>query len=187
MGSLTDNFSERLSSREKQIVLGGGILAVLFVCIQFIYLPAYDKNIALGRTLAAEQAALERIGILEREYRDMAPDNREAAALIKNRKKGFTLFSFLDRQASQSGVKEHIDYMKPNSRELDNQPFSLAVVKLKLKKIVLRDFIRFVGKVESPENGIRIVSLSLTKSGKTGNLLDATIEAQTIMAKGGGA
>lgn len=186
MGSVSDNFSHRLSSREKQVVMGGGILALLFICVQFIYLPAYDKHAALRKTLAAEQASLERIRVLEREFVQMSPDHQAAQALVKTRDKGFTLFSFLDRQASMSGVKSQIDYMKPQTKNLENQPFSLAVVKLKLKQTVLKDLIRFIDRVEAPGSGIRIVSLSLTQSGKEKKYLDAVIEAQTLMPKGGG-
>lgn len=174
-----------LTSREKQIVVGGGILAIIFICIQFIYLPAYDNNAALTQALSAEQRSFQRIKALEKEYRTMSPDNSGTDKLIKARAKGFTLFSYLDRQASQSGVKEHIDYMKPQTRELENQSYSLAVVKLKLKKLAFKDLVRFINKVESPGKGIHIVSLSLTKSGKEGRYLDAVIEAQTVMTKGG--
>ncbi len=31
------------TSREKQIVLGGGLLALIFICIQFIYLTGSDN------------------------------------------------------------------------------------------------------------------------------------------------
>jgi len=173
-----------LTYREKQMVLGGGFLALVFVCIQFIYLPVFDKNKDLKQALAAEQKAFEQIRLLEREYQGLAPDNAAARAVLKNRNKKFTLFSFLDRQAAKNGVKAHIDYMKPHTRDLENRPMTLSVVKLKLKQIVFRDFIRFIREVESPENGIWIASLSLTKSGKKQDRLDAVLEAHTVMAKG---
>lgn len=178
---------KNLTLREKQIVTGGSILALIFICIQFIFMPAYDKNASLEQTLAAEQRALQQITVLQKEYKAMAVDNSSTETLLKTRPKGFTLFSYLDRQASQSGVKTQIDYMKPQSRELENQPYTLAVVKLKLKKLTLKEFVRFINKVESSQKGIHIASLSLTKSGKDGKHLDAVLEAQTIMPKGGSA
>ncbi len=173
-----------LTPREKKMVLGGGFLALAFICIQFIYLPAFDKNKRLTQTLAAEEKALEQISMLEQEYQGLSPDHATAMALLKNRDKGFTLFSFLDRQASKSGVKANIDYMKPHTRDIENQAMALSMVKLKLKQIVFKDFIRFIRAVESPGNGIWITSLTLTKSGKTEKRLDAVLEAQTIMARG---
>ncbi|MEH0021371.1 MAG: type II secretion system protein GspM [Desulfobacter sp.] len=170
-----------LSQREKMIIMGGGILAVLFILVQFIYLPAYDRRADLTDALAAEQASLKKIQALQKEYRALVPDHGGGLDQIKDRKKGFTLFSFLDHQASRSGVKGNIDYMKPHTRELDNSDVTLSIVKLKLKQIVLRDFVRFIQAVESQGAGIRISSLSLNKSGKEKNRLDATIEAQTLV------
>ncbi len=175
-----------LSYRERMTVIGGGVLVLLFILVQFIYLPAWDKRADLEQTLAAEQISLSRIRLLQKEYLSLAPDHSGARGMIQNRNKGFTLFSFLDRKAAKSGVKGNIDYMKPHTRELDNSPFTLSIVKLKLKQIVLRDFTRFIREVESPDSGIWIASLSLSKSGKEKNRLDATIEAHTLVAKEGG-
>ena len=175
---------DNLTSREKRVVAAGGILALAFLVVQFIYLPALDCRTDLERILSAERDALARIRLLQQEYMTLAPDNADDLGRIKRRDKGFTLFSFLDRQAARAGVKAHIDYMKPHIREIADSPFSLSVVKLKLKGIVLRDFIRFVGAVESPELGISIASLSVTKSGKEKEHLDVTIEAETLMTSG---
>ncbi len=172
-----------LSYRERITVIGGGVLVLLFILVQFIYLPAFDKRADLEQTLAAEQNSLSRIRLLQKEYLSLAPDHSNARGMIQNRNKGFTLFSFLDQKAAKSGVKGNIDYMKPHTRELDNSPFTLSIVKLKLKQIVLRDFTRFIREVESPDSGIWIASLSLNKSGKEKNRLEATIEAHTLVAK----
>ncbi|MCG8632609.1 MAG: type II secretion system protein M [Desulfobacterales bacterium] len=174
-----------LSYREKMTVAGGGVLVLLFILVQFIYLPAWDRRADLEQALAAEKNALNRLRVLREEYRSLAPDHSGARDMILNRGKGFTLFSFLDRKAAKSGVKGNIDYMKPHTREQDNSPFTLSIVKLKLKQIVLRDFTRFIREVESPGSGIWIASLSMNKSGKEKNLLEATIEAHTLVAKEG--
>lgn len=174
-----------LNSREKIIVAAGSALALVFLVLQFIYLPALDRRTDLRASLAAERKALDRIRQLQREYLSLAPGNSQAMGRIGNRGKGFTLFSFLDRQAASAGVKGNIDYMKPHTRSLDNSPFTVSVVKLKLEKVVLRDFIRFIRSVEAPEIGIAIASLSVTKSGKDKKYLDITLEAETLMAEGG--
>ncbi|MCG8618947.1 MAG: type II secretion system protein M [Desulfobacterales bacterium] len=170
-----------LTSREKRVIAGGGILALVFMVVQFIYLPALDRRTDLERILSGEQDALARIRLLQREYESLSPDNTDTLGQIARRDKGFTLFSFLDRQAAGAGVKAHIDYMKPHVREITDSAFSLSVVKLKLKRIVLRDFIRFIRAVESPEMGISIASLAVTKSGKEKDYLDVTLEAETLM------
>ena len=174
-----------LTSREKRIVMAGGVLALVFLVIQLVYLPASDRRKQLENILSSEHDALTRIRLLKKEYDGLAPSNSDSWARIEKRQKGFTLFSFLDRQAAKAKVKNNIDFMKPQTRDLTDSPFSLSVVRLKLKGIVLRDFIRFVRAVESPEMGIFIASLTATRSGGKSKLLDVTLEVETLMKADG--
>ena len=59
----------------------------------------------------------------------------------------------------------------------------LAVVKVKLKDVYLKEFIDFLYRIESSGNAVNITSLSLSKSGKDKLRLDALIEAQTFKLK----
>lgn len=174
----------RLSTREKHIVIGGSILSFLFICIQFIYLPAYDKRNTLEKTLAAEQTNLERIKIMQREYALLSPDIAKGSSLVPKRNNKFTLFSFLDRKAATAKVKDNIEYMKPHTRDLDGAPFILSIVKLKLSRVVLKDLIRFIRVVESSGKGIWFSSISITKSGKERQVLDVTVEAHALIPGG---
>ncbi len=160
-------------------------MAVLFIVIQFIYLPAHDNIKELARVLEAEKTSLTQVKQLRQDYLNLSPNPSGNTDLIKNRPAQFTLFSFLDQQASKTGVKGHIDYMKPHTRDLDNSPYTLSIVKLKLKQIVLTDFIRFLQGVETQGTGIGITSLSMTQTGKKKNRLNATIEVQTLINKEG--
>jgi len=170
-----------LSTREKNILAGSGVLVLIFIAIQFIYLPAFDKRKDLERVLSVETTSLDNIRQLQKQYLSRVVDHKKLA--LETRQKGFTLFSFLDRQAAKSGVKKNIDYMKPFSQDLDNTPYEISKVKLKLKKIVLHEFINFIDGVETSVNGVQIISLSVTKTGKKEEFLDAVIEAQILMMK----
>ncbi len=178
---------DNLSSREKIMVIGGGVIAVVFIAIQFICLPAYDKKNELKKSFETEIESLERVNRLRKEYLALVPDHSIENGFVQNREDRFTLFSFIDQKASRSKIKGNIDYMKPDTRDLKNSPFALSIVKLKLKQVSLKDFIRFIQEVEAEGEGIRLVSLSLNKSGKEKKWLDAVIEVQTLVAKENGA
>ena len=111
-----------LSSREKQVVTGGAILVLVFILIQFVYLPGHDRHRALEKSLVSEQQSLERIRHLEAQYQAMTRSSQELDSLVRTRDKTFTLFSFLDRQAEKAGVKAHIDYMKTQHPVPGKQP-----------------------------------------------------------------
>ena len=171
----------KLSAREKNVILTGGLLLILFALVQFIYFPLADRQKDLQRAISAEQDALITMQALSAEYlsmnRAMASDRQQ----FQSRSKNFTLFSFLDTRAELSGVKQQIDYMKPSSQTADGSAFILSKVKLKLKSVYLDQCIDFLTRVESSHAGVRITSLSLNREGRSQEMLTMVMEAQTLV------
>ncbi len=176
----------RLSNREKYIVTAGSILAVLFLCMQFMILPLMDRQKELARIVTIEQEAVAEISALQQRYRSLTIGMDNEQDLMAARPQDFTLFSFLDFQAEKSGIKQNIDYMRPFSQDLGEQGYQLSKVRLRLKNLYMDDFIKFLEGVETSGNGVHIISLSLSRTGEQANLLEAVMEAQTLMQKGGG-
>ncbi len=170
-----------LSIRERNYLMAGAVLLILFGIIQFVYLPALDKRAHLKQVLTSENMGLIKMRGMQKQFISLSRDINSHKTMIQYRDKGFTLFSFLDRQAEKSRVKGHIEYMKPFSQPLGDTPYTLSKVKLKLKSVYLMEMINFLETVETSKNGIQITSLSLSKSGKKKDLLDAVIETQALL------
>jgi general secretion pathway protein M len=173
----------RLSTREKYIVTAGSILAAVFLCLQFVILPLVDRQKEMARIVKIEQEAVAEIGALRQRYRSLTTGMDNEQDLMAARPHDFTLFSFLDFQAEKSGIKQNIDYMRPFSQDLGDGGYRLSKVRLKLKNLYLDDFINFLAGVETSGNGVHIISLSLSRTGEQANLLEAVMEAQTLMQK----
>ena len=174
-----------LSKRETVILAFGGVFLTIFITGQFIFKPAFEKRETLGRMLRDKQTAVRDMRVLEQELQ--AVSNRSGANAVQAGKKpkGFSLFSFLDLHAQKSGVKEHVVYMKPFTKKMENDAYALATVKVKLERVHLKALIDFLYQIESSKNGVSVISLSLTRSGKKKKKLDALIETQTLMPKDG--
>jgi hypothetical protein len=172
-----------LSHREKNTLITGTVLAVVFLFIQFVFLPLLDKKKDLERILLVEKQSFEQIKTLENQYRTTTQNLDMQRKILETRAKDFTLFSFLDVQAEKSGVKSHIDYMRPISVDLEDGPYAIAKIKLKLKTIYLNNLTEFIRRVETSENGVYTVSLSLSLAGREKNLLEAGMEFQTLITK----
>ncbi len=172
-----------LSIRERNSLMAGAVLLALFGIIQFIYLPAMDKRSRLEHILSVEKQGRQKMYRMQKEYFSLSQNMDDQKNLIQHRDKGFTLFSFIDRQAEKSRVKENIEYMKPFSQPVEDTPYTLSKVKLKLKTMYLTEMIDFLQIVEASRNGIQVVSLSLSKSGKNKKMLDAVIETQVFILK----
>lgn len=172
-----------LTTREKNTVITGTVLASIFVFIQFVYLPLLDQKQNLERILATEKHSHQQMKTLEAQYHNTSLNVAMQQKILETRPKEFTLFSFLDAQAETSGVKAHIDYMRPDSLDLDDGPFSIAKIRLKLKAVYLNNLMEFIRLVETSGNGVQAVSLSLSLAGREKKLLDAVMELQTLMIK----
>jgi len=172
-----------LSKREKNILIVGIIFVVLFFGFQFGIAPVFEKRDNLGRILKDKQKALEEMLVLKQQFAAVSNKFDADAQNLKLRQQNFSLFSFLDSLVQQSGIKENVAYMKPLTKKLEKSKYMLAVVKVKLKDVYLKEFIDFLYRIESSGNQVNITSLSMSKSGKEKLRLDILIETQTFKLK----
>lgn len=173
----------RLSPRENFVIAAGGLLILVFAAAQFFFLPLVDRKQELERILAVEQDAVRQIADLRSQYLDLSRDMESGQTLLAGRSRNFSLFSFLDGRAEKTGVKKNIEYMRPFSQDLDDGPYLVSKVRVKLNNLVLDDFIDFLHSVETSGNGVYVTSLSLSRIGDSDALLEAILEAQTLMPK----
>ena len=163
------------------------LLGVLFLVLFFAYLlgvtAVLDKRDNLKRILNEKQTALEEMVLLRQQYLAVSNNFDSKTQALAARNKGFSLFSFLDFLAQQSGVKENVAYMKPFTKKLEKSIYTLATVKVKLQEVRLKKLVDYLYHIESSKNGVTITSLSLSKAGKQKLMLDAVIETQTLVLK----
>jgi len=171
----------KFSKREKTVLIFGITLVVLFSVFQLGVAPVLERRDALKRILNENQIALEEMLKLQQQFWALSNNIDTKIQVLKDREKDFSLFSFLDFQAQQSGVKENVVYMKPFAKKLDKSLYTLVTVKVKLKETYLKELVDFLYHIESSKNGVAITSLSLSKAGKEKIKLDAVIETQILM------
>ena len=99
------NKLKNLNKREKYAVYAASGLIVFFILIQVIISPIINKKERLTRTLQAKTKTLEEMRILQSEYSIIGERAGLSKKRFEARKKDFTLFSFLDRLADKSGIK----------------------------------------------------------------------------------
>ncbi|MBF0228433.1 MAG: type II secretion system protein M [Desulfamplus sp.] len=170
-----------LSRREQDVVSVGSVAVILFILIQFILLPTLDKRQSFINKVNAKKDALKEMVELESRYQEIQSSVMAEKILVMKRDKSFTLFSFLDRLAQESNVKDNVSYMKPFKRQSENSEVAFSSVKVKLDEVVMRQVVDFIYKIESSNNLVYISSLSLSRTGENGQL-SAIIEAETIVA-----
>ena len=170
---------KKLARREKYSIYALSGVICLFVVFQFIVFPFLDKKERLERTLQAKTDILEKMTALQSEYNTIKKRTELSKSRFEKRDAGFTLFSFLDKLTGKAGIKNHVTYMKPSTSVQKNSPFKISQVEMKLQGLTLQQLTSYLYMVESSKNMVNIKRLSISKTGKIENLIDAVLQVET--------
>jgi general secretion pathway protein M len=152
----------------------------IFLIFQFMVFPLIDKRERLQRALLANTRSVGEIQTLAATYSSIKRQSETARKRVSEKKVGFTLFSFLDRVAGKTRLKDRIAYMKPSTSAPKNSPFKISTVEMKLQAITLEQLVSYLYKVETSENAVHIKRISIVKTGKNRGLITAIMEIESF-------
>jgi hypothetical protein len=158
---LQDKF-HALSAREQIILLLGGSAVAVFLLLELVFLPTQDSlNRLKGSTKSRERELMELRSMAAR-YKQMESQKLNSGT---SRGESFSLFSVLEKFATESGLMDKIEYMRPGSMQLDPARDE-KWVEIKLGKVTLKEFTDYLGKIQSFGRGVYIKRLSARKEGE---------------------
>jgi general secretion pathway protein M len=169
-----------LSKREKYFLSTALCAIAIFCLLQFIVIPFFEKRERLDKGCRAKEKVFEEISALSAEYQAYKKGSLEIRDIIESREKGFTLFSFLEKTAGDTAVKDHIKYMKPSEMQ-STGPYKETMVEIKLEGITLKQLVDYLYLIESPEQVVSIKRLSITDAKGAAGYLDAVMQVLTIV------
>ena len=120
---------------------------------------------------------------MQQNYLALKSEEGTIQAKIDERASDFTLFTFLDRQASGAKVKKQIKYMKPSTVEGEDE-LDEAMVEMKFQRITLKALVGFLRLVESEENVVFIRRFTIQESGDEQGYFDSILQIVTFEKKG---
>ena len=169
----------KLSKREKYFLSAALIVITIFCLFQFLIFPFFEKRDILERGCSTKEKIFEEISTLSAEYQAYKKRSQGVRSIIEKRKKGFTLFSFLDRAAGEVEVKDHIKYMKPSELQSVG-PYKETMVEIKLEAITLKQLVNYLYRVELPESAICIKRISIKENKRASGYIDAVLQVVTF-------
>ncbi|MEN8199418.1 MAG: type II secretion system protein GspM [Thermodesulfobacteriota bacterium] len=175
---------QRMARQEKLMVSGLLGLVLLLLFFSLVVSPLLDSRKRLQGSLVKKEVELQKVRDLQEEYKTLQHTSGDIQQRLKKRQKSFTLFSFIEQQATVAGIKQQIDYLKPSEVE-SSGPLKESRVDMKLKKITLENLVKFLGGVESPENVVSISRISIQEHGKEEGYLNVVLQIVTFKAGGG--
>ncbi len=174
------NKFKNLNKREKYVVYAVSGLIALFILIKVIISPIIDKRERMNRALQAQTKTLEEMRRLQSEYGIIKEKARLYKKRFKTRNKNFTLYSFLDRLAVQSGMKNHIAYMRPTTSDREKSGYKISKVEMKLQSVTLNQLTSYLHGVETSKNIVSIKRISIVKTGIKEGYVDAVLQVETV-------
>jgi len=171
---------KNLSKREKIAVTAAAAVILVVAIAQYVITPILNKHKHLQRNVRIKVQTVEEMRMLQAEFNKLARKTKLAKHRFANRKKDFRLFSFLEKLASDAGVKSNITNMKPSSTTSKDASYTISKVEMKLQKVTLSQITAFLYKVETTGNMVFIRRLSLSRTGKKKPYIDAILQVETI-------
>lgn len=153
----------RTLSRREQWVVTAGLAAVLvFLLIQFVFFPTNDRLNQLSGSVKTKEKDLSELKTIVGQYRLLEAGRDETG---KEKGESFNLFAVLEKLATESGLLDKIEYMKPGTQQVD--PLREEKwVEVKLSRITLKDLTSYLYGLQSSGRGIYIKRLSARKDGE---------------------
>lgn len=171
---------KQLNPREKLVIAMG--LATLAV-ILFIYgcvLPLIESRERSAQQVAAMGRDLQEMRAYRNEYKQLQAENLRTAAILKKRPADFSLFSYLDQLAGNTGIKTKIIYMKPSTVKDTEEKNNRSRVEIKLDEVTLEQISRFLYRVETSPHLISVPRLSIKQKQKESGFLEAVLQVETL-------
>lgn len=150
-----------------------------FIMLELILFPFLEKRSRLERGVVAKQAALRELIGLKSEYEHFNANASEVTAPLAKRDKNFSLFAHLEKLAADTGIKDHIKYMKPSSSD-GSGPYVELSVEMKLVGISLEQLTHYLYYVEDTEKSIWIKRASIKAQKKPPRHLDVVLQVLTV-------
>ena len=171
---------KNLNRRERYgVMLAAGVIIIFLIAV-FIVEPFLSRSANMKDSLQARANMLAEMQQMQSEYNSLTQQARLSVSRFQNRPKGFTLYSFMDRLAGESGIKDRISYMKPSKTVQKNSPYKISRVEMKLDAITLEQLTNYLYGVETSKNMVHIKKISISKKDREQGLLTAVLQVETV-------
>ncbi len=132
--------------------------------LQLFYNPQIDKKKRLDHTIQTKVSTLSDMMLLKSEYLTLIQRSERLKNYYNSRPKNFTLFSFLERLAGETRIKNNIAHMKPSTKSDQNESrYRISQVELKLENVTLPQLTSYLYKIETSDNMVSINKMSISK------------------------
>lgn len=171
----------RLAKRERFLLIGGVVLLLFFIFFQLLS-SGHKKMRTLEGVNEELEKNLKEMFRLQNQYLTLEARLKLFDERMATRPSDFTLFSYLENLASQVGIKERIDYLKPEEKVVSKK-YRRSLVRVKLRAVTLEQLTRYLYSVENSPHSLEVRRLHITPRYTKQGLLNVTFEVSTLLPR----
>ena len=169
----------KFAKREKIFIYAAAAIICLFLIIELLFFPILDKKASMEREIKTKEDGIRELAEMSHKYQQLDRLSGSIEKSLSNRKRGFTLFSFLETTAGQAKVKGNITSMKPSeTKGLDG--YTETMVEVKLESITLEQLADYLYLIEKPDQLVFIKRISITDNKRDKGRLDSILQVLTF-------
>ncbi|MFQ5598335.1 MAG: type II secretion system protein GspM [Nitrospiria bacterium] len=167
-----DQFLLRLSPREKWMLGGGGLLALILIGYFMLFDPAWERMRQLESLIPRKEKALRDLMQLKEEWSAVS----KQLQAVENRlplETTFSPLSFLEENAAKNGIRGNIAFIRPLSPQT-HAPYREIPVEVKVEDVSLPQIISFLQAIETAPQRLRIKRLAMKTRFSDKDKMDVT-------------
>ena len=169
-----------LNKRERYAIIAGISVLCIFLIVQYIIEPVFNKTEQKKKNLQTKSVMLEQMRQWQAEYDRLTQKANLSQSRFRSRQRGFTLYAFLNRLAGEAQIKDRITNMKPTKKVQKNSRYKLSRVEMKLDAITLEQLTNYLYKIETSKNMVDVKKISISKKDKKQRLINAVLQVETF-------
>ncbi len=167
------NSLKTLSEKDKRTVKAGSVALLFILYLFLVLLPLKDNDRQYSSRIERKMETAKEVVRMSARYKELKAHHEAGTASSKAGESDFTLFSFLDRAASEAGLKDYIKLMKPSVRAKDGYKESTVV--LELEDVALEPLTGYLHAIETSGHKVRIKKVDIKPRYSSPNKLNVTL------------
>jgi general secretion pathway protein M len=167
-----------LSSRERIVVVGLGIMMMVALLFTLVVDPLFDSIDLLDRQLGAKQRAISQLAIVGADYAMARAQLAEFDQRIMAGKGTFSLLSYLEEAASAAQVREQITAMQPQA-SVSSHGYREVTAELRLGGVPFPSLLTLLAKLEDSPHLLQVRRLHVKPRVDAPHRFDASLTVST--------
>lgn len=169
----------KLDAKQRKLVAGAALFVLFALMMELAVFPFWEAKKKLDRSIDVNQKKLTAVKKLSEESNRLESKISAIRRTSSLRGPNFTLFSYLEKKATQANVRGRIKYMN-SSRGTQSGAFEESLIDMKLDKMTVKQLTDFLYYAESPADLVRIKKISINKMKENPEYLSVQLQISSI-------